>query len=381
MIELAKHIASLLLENDCVIIPGFGGFIAHYEPSQLLSEEHLFLPPMRVVGFNPQLRINDGLLAQSYMATYGTTFPDAVKMLQQQSKELTASLHETGRMEFENVGELRYNIHGKYEFTPFDNNIITPTFYGLDSFKMQLLSELPKVSEMMIEHTAVPENVEPVVNEEIPPVNESEEKPASIVVPMSKKTLETKESNTVNYNKYIRYAASVAAIAIVALLSWIIVSPLNDSDVYFSEATVVPIEVLQQSMNDIVTHNTDEAEASEQETLPAIETPTNNEVEATPTAPVTTQDTPVTKPDTPAVSPKPAKKLYNVIVASLGVADKAEKAAQKLKQQGYPDAKAIVGDGKARVSVASFEVEADAYRAIHQFQAEGKFDAAWVLRR
>ena len=31
MIELAKHIEVLLLENDCVIVPGLGGFIAHSE--------------------------------------------------------------------------------------------------------------------------------------------------------------------------------------------------------------------------------------------------------------------------------------------------------------------------------------------------------------
>ena len=37
MIELARHIEILLLENDCVIIPDFGGFIAHYQPAR--SEE------------------------------------------------------------------------------------------------------------------------------------------------------------------------------------------------------------------------------------------------------------------------------------------------------------------------------------------------------
>ena len=30
MIELEQHIEALLLENDCVIVPGFGGFVAHY---------------------------------------------------------------------------------------------------------------------------------------------------------------------------------------------------------------------------------------------------------------------------------------------------------------------------------------------------------------
>ena len=35
MIELARHIEILLLENDCVIVPELGGFIAHY--NQLIT--------------------------------------------------------------------------------------------------------------------------------------------------------------------------------------------------------------------------------------------------------------------------------------------------------------------------------------------------------
>ena len=38
MIELAQHIEALLLENDCVIVPGFGGFVAHYAPATHVKE-------------------------------------------------------------------------------------------------------------------------------------------------------------------------------------------------------------------------------------------------------------------------------------------------------------------------------------------------------
>ena len=45
MIELARHIEILLLENDCVIIPDFGGFIAHYQPARyILSLIHISEP-------------------------------------------------------------------------------------------------------------------------------------------------------------------------------------------------------------------------------------------------------------------------------------------------------------------------------------------------
>ena len=44
MIELARHIEILLLENDCVIIPDFGGFIAHYQPAR-----KIFIFPLYVL--------------------------------------------------------------------------------------------------------------------------------------------------------------------------------------------------------------------------------------------------------------------------------------------------------------------------------------------
>ena len=77
MIELAQHIETLLLENDCVIVPGFGGFVAHYSPATRVKEENIFLPPTRTIGFNPQLKLNDGVLVQSYMSAYDTSFADA----------------------------------------------------------------------------------------------------------------------------------------------------------------------------------------------------------------------------------------------------------------------------------------------------------------
>ena len=95
MIELAQHIEVLLLENDCVIVPGLGGFVAHYTPAMRVAEENTFLPPTRIIGFNPQLKMNDGLLVQSYMAVYGTDFSDATRIVDKSVKELLSLLHET----------------------------------------------------------------------------------------------------------------------------------------------------------------------------------------------------------------------------------------------------------------------------------------------
>ena len=88
MIELARHIEILLLENDCVIVPELGGFIAHYQPAYYAESDNIYFPPMRTIGFNPQLTMNDGLLVQSYMQVHHTDFPDATRMIEQEVEEL-----------------------------------------------------------------------------------------------------------------------------------------------------------------------------------------------------------------------------------------------------------------------------------------------------
>lgn len=44
MRDLEKHIARLLLDNDCVIVPGFGGFMAHSIPANTTKTHVSSLP-------------------------------------------------------------------------------------------------------------------------------------------------------------------------------------------------------------------------------------------------------------------------------------------------------------------------------------------------
>jgi len=59
-VEINQYIKELLLLNDCVIIPQFGGFVANYKPATI--ENNKFFPPTKEVAFNNKLTSNDGLL-------------------------------------------------------------------------------------------------------------------------------------------------------------------------------------------------------------------------------------------------------------------------------------------------------------------------------
>ena len=80
-----------------------------------VAEENVFLPPTRIIGFNPQLKMNDGLLVQSYMAVYDTDFSDATRIVEKEVAHIFTALHEEGKVDLPNIGELRYSIHGIYD--------------------------------------------------------------------------------------------------------------------------------------------------------------------------------------------------------------------------------------------------------------------------
>ena len=150
MVELAKHIEILLLNNDCVIVPGFGGFMAHHVDSVYDEEEKMFLPPSRTLGFNPRLHINDSLLAQSYVEAYDISYPDAVKRIESEVAEMRQTINNQGFYELSDIGVIQTNDEGNLEFEPCSAGILTPELYALTSYEFNALSMLPEKQEITI---------------------------------------------------------------------------------------------------------------------------------------------------------------------------------------------------------------------------------------
>ena len=134
MTEISRHIAILLLDNDCVIIPGFAGFVAHYIPAELDEASGRFYPPKRTIGFNPQLQLNDSLLAQSYTESYDISYPEAMHRLEMEIDEIKQSIEIYGEYEFEGIGNVSKTSDGHYSFNPCTAGLLTPALYGLKEF-------------------------------------------------------------------------------------------------------------------------------------------------------------------------------------------------------------------------------------------------------
>ena len=143
--ELERHIEILLLSNDCVIVPDFGGFMAHHVDARYDGRDSLFLPPLRTVGFNPLLKMNDSLLAQSYVEAYDISYPEAIDRLADEVAEIRQCLENEGKFELNNIGTLYLNEDGNYSFEPCEAGILTPDFYGLGGVEMLPLNALDPI--------------------------------------------------------------------------------------------------------------------------------------------------------------------------------------------------------------------------------------------
>ena len=60
--SIEKYISELLFQNDCVIVPDFGGFICNDTPSEINEKTNSITPPSKHILFNVNLKSNDGLL-------------------------------------------------------------------------------------------------------------------------------------------------------------------------------------------------------------------------------------------------------------------------------------------------------------------------------
>ncbi|EKA81918.1 SPOR domain-containing protein [Bacteroides fragilis] len=353
MIELAQHIEVLLLENDCVIVPGFGGFIAHYAPAMRVAEENIFLPPTRVIGFNPQLRLNDGVLVQSYMAVYDTNFSDATKMVEREVAELIAVLHEEGKTDLPNIGEIRYTIHNTYEFIPYDNKITTPYLYGLDSFEIKELTSLRR-----------PER------EKILPL-----------IPKEKKNREI----SVNWAFLRNAVAMIAAVALFFLMSTPVQNTYVEKGNY---ARLLPTDLFEkiEKQSVAMTPVMLKANVATPQAKPVTtKKKTTTVYKASVTKPVAVKEVKVAHAEKPMKTADAkvteASFPYHIIIASVANTKEAELMAAELKTKGYAGASVLTGDGKIRVSIMSCANREDANRQLLKLRENEAYKNAWMLAK
>ena len=338
VIELERHIEILLLSNDCVIVPDFGGFMAHHVDARYDGRDNMFLPPMRTIGFNPQLKMNDSLLAQSYIEAYDISYPEALDRLASEVAEIRQCLENTGKFELNNIGTLYLNEDGNYSFEPCEAGILTPDYYGFGGFDMLPLSAMPTPATTPVETTNVLPLSTTVFDEE-----EEEEKGAEFI--------QIKKSVLRNL-----VAACIAIVAFFALST-----PLNNPTTQMGKidtsmlTRIMPKEITNGNGSEIVAldKQLQVAGAQKLEENDALED--QEEI-------------------------KSAKPYYSIVLASRVTKRNAANYVERLQAQGLKETRVQITATNVKVIYGSYETEAQAYKVLNSLRNNEVFSDSWITK-
>lgn len=339
MIELERHIEILLLDNDCVIVPEFGGFMAQHTNARYSEVDNTFLPPIRTIGFNPQLKINDSLLAQSYVEAYDISYPEALRRIEQEVEEIRQILSTEGIFELRDIGTLRLNAAGNYEFEPCEAGLLTPSLYGLSSFEFETLESIQtkQIAEAVKEQTA-----------KIIDINENSN--STLFVDIND---ENNDSYTIR-KSVIRNIA----VACIALLTFLLIpSHLGNGTKSALSTSKIDTGLLYRIMPKDITTGNAEIEAATKKVLQKNEEKKNV---------VTETNIPV------------AKEYYTIVLASKVSLNNAQQYTEKLKKNGYNEAEVYSGRGNTKVIYGNYSNKTDAQNALNKLNKNKEFADGWV---
>ncbi len=142
--EISQYIKEILLLNDCVIIPEFGGFVANYKPATV--ENNQFFPPTKEIAFNNKLVSNDGLLINFISEAEGIDYFSAKLKLDSFVEETLLNLERNRNVYFDGIGYLHYDSRENLQFEPQLKQNLLVESYGLQNFSYEKLyqRQMPK---------------------------------------------------------------------------------------------------------------------------------------------------------------------------------------------------------------------------------------------
>ena len=347
MIELNRHIEILLLTNDCVIIPGFGGFMAHHVDAHFDGADNMFLPPYRTIGFNPSLTINDSLLAQSYVEAYDISYPEAMRMIESEVKELRRKIDNEGNYEFNSIGSISRNADGKYTFEPYEGGILTPEYYGLAGFSCPRLPALP--------HSAVAERTVP---EEVATPQATEEAAPAPILPIGMDEDEAEKTVSIR----VSWLRNVAAVLLTVVTFFLLPEQIGS---HSTEAGPnLSIGFLQRIMPSARTIEPATPQPATEEKK--AEEPVQEAVEAA-------------EPQEPQQVAEAETDYYCVVLASQVSQKNAQAFIERLAARGVGEARVMESPSGNKVVVGHFADEHEATNVKRQLSRQAETADCWVM--
>jgi len=330
-INLDKYIQELLLQHDCVILPGLGGFVANYKPAAFDASQKTVLPPSRQILFNPNLIHNDGLLFAHVSKETDYGYKEVQAMAEVYFKTIKYEVGKGLKFVIEDLGYFFLNKARKIEFAQETADNLLLASYGLSYLNYKEFDKRPGRSVKKYEAV---QDINPVVRQ----------------------------------HRIRRWIYTGAA---ACLLASMILIPVKMGYLNLSSFDLNPVDSFRK-------------EQPVQEMV--ISPPVSETQLLKPEAASTESEATATEPDIePATIEAPAKtnftpeKSYHIIVGSFKAIENAQQLKQKLVDEGF-EAEVLTGENSFyRVSANHYPMKADAVSALASIRGQQAYKSAWIL--
>jgi hypothetical protein len=129
--DIAGYIGDLLFEHDCIIVPGFGGFVCRYLPAQIQQSTYAISPPSKAISFNVNLQANDGLLVNYIAQINQINFDESLQMVQTWVASAAGLLKSNNELILNAIGTFSRDAEGNLQFTPNEGVNYLKSSFGL----------------------------------------------------------------------------------------------------------------------------------------------------------------------------------------------------------------------------------------------------------
>ena len=190
---LSKMVKELILDNDKVVLPGFGAFVAEIVPSTFSDKGYTINPPYRKLYFRARAE-EDIMLIKFYADSNKVDLAVADKVIRDFITELKSVLFARKTVVFPGLGRLRATKENAVFFVADEDMDIYPDGFALEPISLKTHVETPEqISSAVAQLKAIVDApvVEPEVITEPEIVPEPEVAPEPVTGPVAEPELVT----------------------------------------------------------------------------------------------------------------------------------------------------------------------------------------------
>lgn len=226
---LSKMVKELILDQDRVVLPGLGSFVAEVVPSTFSDKGYTINPPYRRLFFRSKPDEGDDLTS-FYASSNNVELDLADRIIKEFISELKSVLHEKKTVVFPGLGRLRATKENHVFFVADESLDIYPAGFGLEPISLKTHQETAEevaaavegLKTLLKEPTHAPEPA-PAPVPEPAAVPEPMPDPAPQPVPPAAPAAPSAPDHVRKSRTGLRLSVGLAAAAAVLLVAYMII--------------------------------------------------------------------------------------------------------------------------------------------------------------